>query len=159
MTKRKPKEEQNPRGRPTDYTPDHSVQAKKLCTLGLTDVEIAFFFEINPLTFYRWKHAHPEFCKAVTRGKELADDVVEQSLYRRAVGYAHEAVKIFMPAGADKPVYAPFVERFPPDPGAAKLWLTNRRPETWRDKQQVEHSGSVTLESLVAEATKKREGG
>jgi hypothetical protein len=29
----------------------------------------------------------------------------------------------------------------PPDPGAAKLWLTNRRPEEWRDKTSTELTG------------------
>ena len=50
-----------------------------------------------------------------------------------------------MPAGAEKPVYAPFVEHAPPDPGAAFNWLKNRKPADWRDKQEVEHSGNVTV--------------
>ena len=29
----------------------------------------------------------------------------------------------------------------PPDPGAAKLWLTNRRTEEWREKNTTELSG------------------
>jgi len=29
----------------------------------------------------------------------------------------------------------------PPDPGAAKLWLTNRRPEEWREKSYNELTG------------------
>jgi hypothetical protein len=29
----------------------------------------------------------------------------------------------------------------PPDPGAAKLWLTNCRSEEWRDKTYNEHAG------------------
>jgi hypothetical protein len=39
------------------------------------------------------------------------------------------------------PVYADFIEHVPPDPGAAKLWLTNRRSEQWRDKTYNEHAG------------------
>jgi hypothetical protein len=42
----------------------------------------------------------------------------------------HDAVKIFMPAGAKKPVYAPYVEHVPPDVTAAIFWLKNRDPET-----------------------------
>jgi hypothetical protein len=34
-------------------------------------------------------------------------------LYERANGYSYDAVKIFMPAGAKKPVYAPYVEHVP----------------------------------------------
>jgi len=36
-------------------------------------------------------------------------------LYERAVGYNYDAVKIFMPANAKKPVYAPYVEHISPD--------------------------------------------
>ena len=52
---------------------------------------------------------------------------VERSLYERANGYSYDAVKIFMPAGAKKPVYAPYIEHVPPDVTAAIFWLKNRR--------------------------------
>lgn len=127
-----------PAGRPTDYDPAYPLQAEKLVKLGMTDSEIAQFFDINPLTIYRWKAQHEKFCKALIRGKAESDDLVEQSLYKRATGFSREGVKIFMPAGATEPVYAPYVEHYPPDPSAAKLWLTNRRPKEWRDR--VVHS-------------------
>src|SRR4051812_47469279 len=53
------------------------------------------------------------------------------------------AVKIFMPPGATEPVYAPYVEHLPPDVGAAKLWLLNRQPNRWREKREIEVSGSI----------------
>ena len=109
-------------------------QARKLCRLGATDVEIADFFEVNPTTIYEWKNVHEPFSKALTRGKEQADDRVERSLYQRAVGYDYPAVKIFMPAGAPAPVYAEYKEHHPADVGAAKMWLSNRRGEEWREK-------------------------
>jgi hypothetical protein len=49
-------------------------------------------------------------------------------------------VKIFMPAGAKKPIYAPYVEHMPPDSTSMIFWLKNRDPERWRDAWQVEHS-------------------
>jgi hypothetical protein len=45
------------------------------------------------------------------QGKAEADGRVERSLYQRAVGYSFDSVKIFMPAGAKKPLYAPYVEQ------------------------------------------------
>lgn len=134
-----------PKGRPPAYKPAFAEQAQKLCRLGATDLELADFFEVDVRTIYRWKHAHEAFCQAVTCGKEAADDRVERALYNRAVGYTHPAVKIFMPAGAEKPVYAPYDEHVPPDPGAAFNWLKNRKPADWRDKQEVEHTGGLTL--------------
>lgn len=148
-----------PAGRPTEYTQEYVIQAEKLCRLGMTDPEIAQFFEVDPVTIWRWKNAHPEFCKALERGKKSADDLVERSLWRRATGYSHNAVKIFMPAGATEPVYAEYVEHLPPETGAAKLWLTNRRPDIWRDRQAVEHSGSINLGLADRlEQAKKRAG-
>jgi hypothetical protein len=56
---------------------------------------------------------------------------VERSLYERANGYSYDAVKIFMPAGAKKPVYAPCVEHMPPDVTACIFWMKNRMPGRW----------------------------
>jgi hypothetical protein len=64
---------------------------------------------------------------------------VTRSLYARAVGYNYEATKIFMPAGREKPVYAPYIEHVPPDTTAGIFWLKNRDPQHWRDTQQLEH--------------------
>jgi hypothetical protein len=64
---------------------------------------------------------------------------VERSLYERAHGYNYEAVKIFMPAGSKQPIVVHYIERCPPDVGAAFIWLKNRDPDRWRDVQNVEH--------------------
>jgi opacity protein-like surface antigen len=88
---------------------------------------------------FRWAATHAEFRAALKVGKEAADQRVERSLYQRAVGYHYDAVKIFMPAGAKKLVYAPYVEHVPPDTIAAIFWLKNRDPAHWRDAWQLEH--------------------
>jgi hypothetical protein len=44
-----------------------------------------------------------------------------------------------MPAGREKPVYAPYVEHVPADVTACIFWLKNRDPQHWRDSQQMEH--------------------
>jgi hypothetical protein len=63
----------------------------------------------------------------------------ERSLYERANGYNYQAVKIFMPANRQKPVYAPYIEHVPPDVTAGIFWMKNRDPQHWRDSQQLEH--------------------
>jgi hypothetical protein len=124
--------------RPSKYKPEFAPQAEKLCLLGATDEEIADFFEVDVRTIYRWKHDFPEFCQSLKTGKDALDERVERSLYQRAIGYKQEAVKIFMPSGAENPVYARYVEHVQPDTTAAIFWLKNRRSETWRDKKEVE---------------------
>ena len=135
--------------RPTSYRDEFATQATKLSALGATDQEIADFFEVDVRTIYRWKHDHDAFCHALKTGKQVADERVERSLYQRAIGYEQEEVKIFMPGGAESPVYAPFRAKVAPDTTAAIFWLKNRRGADWRDKQEVEHSGSI--EALTKE--------
>lgn len=129
--------------RPSKYDPEFPEQARKLCLLGATDLEIADFFEVSVASLYRWKNEHPEFCEALKEAKAEADKRVEESLYHRALGYSHDAVKIFMPAGATEPVHAPYREHYPPDTTAAIFWLKNRQPERWRDKQEHDHKHDV----------------
>ena len=128
-----------PAGRPTKYTAKTAKQAEKLCEMGATDEDLAEFFEVNRLTIHRWKIAHEEFCNALKAGKSSADDSVERSLYERASGYTADEDKIFMHEG--EPVIVPTKKRYPPDTTAAIFWLKNRRPEDWREKQEVEHKG------------------
>ncbi len=129
-------------GRPTLYREEYAEQAYKLCLLGATNIEMADFFHVNPDTIDEWLRKHDNFSDSITRGKVLADANVAERMYKRALGYSHEAVKIFMPAGAETPVYAPYTEHYPPDTPAASLWLRNRQPRKWRDK--VEHDVRVT---------------
>lgn len=128
-------------GRPSKFQLEYVEQARKLCLLGATDQEIADFFEVEVRTIYRWKAEHDEFCQSLKAGKEVADERVERSLFQKAIGYEQEEVKIFMPAGAEGPVYAPFRAKVAPDTTAAIFWLKNRRPDLWRDKQQTELTG------------------
>ena len=129
------------RGRPAKYERKFASQASKLCELGATDEELADFFEVSVRTIYRWMIKHDDFCQAVKVAKEVADNRVERSLYQRAVGYRTPSVKIFMPAGSKEPVYARFFENVQPSDTAIVFWLKNRRKDTWRDRQDHEHSG------------------
>lgn len=131
-------------GRPSKFQPAFVEQARKLGELGATDREIGDFFEVDERTINRWKIDHPEFCQSLKVGKEVADDRVEQALYRRALGYSHDAVKIAVNASGEV-TSVPFVEHYPPDTTAVIFWLKNRRREDWRDKTEQELTGNVTV--------------
>lgn len=140
--------------RPTKYDAEkHPELARKLCLLGATDAEMADVMEISERTLDGWKKKHPEFLRSITRGKAIADADVASRLYDRAMGYSHDAVKIFMPSGADEAVYAPYTEHYPPDTQAASLWLRNRRPKQWRDKTEQHHTGEVSLIDFLREGS------
>lgn len=131
-------------GRPSKYQPGYAEQALKLCRLGATDKELADFFQVNEDTVNEWKKVHPEFSESLKQGKSLADAEVADKLFKRATGYEHKAVKITAsPDGREH--LTEYVERYPPDTTAAIFWLKNRRPDVWRDKTDVNHSGTVGI--------------
>lgn len=128
-------------GRPTAYRPELCETAAELALAGSTDEEIATALGINVATLYRWKGRHELFREALKWGKEncVADERVERSLYARAVGYTYTAVKIFQYEG--QPVIVPYKEHVPPDVGAAKSWLINRKKADWSETVRNEVSG------------------
>lgn len=144
------KQEKNLGGRPTDYRASYCDQAYKMALLGLTDAQMADVFECSVPTFIEWKERHPRFLEAINRGKAQADAEIAHSTYHRAKGYSHKAVKIFLPKDSAKPLYAPYVEHYPPDTQAASLWLRNRQPKLWRDKVDHEHTVVETPEQIEA---------
>jgi len=128
-------------GRPSGYKPEFAKQALGLCKLGATDAELADYFEVTIPTIRAWSIENKEFFSAKRIGKVEYDERVERALFTRATGYSYDAVKIFMPAGATEPVYAPYREHVPPDSTAMIFWLKNRKRAEWRDKQDHEHTG------------------
>ena len=141
-------------GRPSSYRPEFAEQARKLCLLGATDAQLGEFFGVSEVTINAWKTAHPEFLKSLKDGKEKADALVAHSLYHRALGYKHDAVKIIAVARGDNQgssvEQVPYTEHYAPDTTAAIFWLKNRRPDLWRDKTETEHSGKISLEEILS---------
>jgi hypothetical protein len=122
-------------GRPSKFKPEYVDQGRKLAALGATDREIAEFFEVDEATLYRWKQHREDFCEALKVGKDAADDRVEQSLYRRALGYTHDDVHFSAYEG--KVTETAYVKHYPPDTTAAIFWLKNRRRLDWRERQEI----------------------
>lgn len=131
---------------PAGYRREYAEQGRKLCLLlGATDQELALFFAVAPETLREWLSLVPDFAKAVRAGRELADAEVADRLYRRALGYSHDAVRVF----SDRTV--PYVEHYPPDTTACIFWLKSRRRDRWSDKaDHEEHSVAEMLARLDA---------
>ena len=151
----KPVKEKNKGGRPKGKryekpTKKDKMNFKKLHTLysyGMIDEEVAEVFNISIDALNRWKK-DKDFYEAMCAGKALPDQQVARSLYHRAIGYDCEETDIKVIAG--EVVKTKVTKHYPPDTTAASLWLRNRRPDLWRDKQDVEVTGKgggpVTLE-------------
>jgi hypothetical protein len=126
-------------GRPSSFREEFVGQTVKLCRLGATEKEIADFFGVDIATIGRWKHRHPKFRVSLKEGREQADANVADRLYSRALGYTHKAVKILQDKGI--PIVVPYEHHYPPDTVACIFWLKNRRPDLWRDRVGLEHTG------------------
>ncbi|EDN5076699.1 terminase [Salmonella enterica subsp. enterica] len=142
--------------RPTKYQEAYAEQARKLCLLGYTDAELADFFEVSESTINKWKLDYPKFSESIKKGKAVADSEVAAKLFHRATGYEHLEDDIRAVDGSI--VITPTVKHYPPDTTAAIFWLKNRQRDKWRDKQEVEHTGEVSLIQRIQEARKRARG-
>jgi len=91
---------------------------------GLTDLQIAEKLGISKNTFYIYVKKYSDFRDALKRGKAPVDQMVENALFKKALSG---------------------------DITAMIFWLKNRRPDKWRDKKDVEHSGSLQIEVDLVE--------
>lgn len=124
---------------------------------GLVDEQIASNMGISTSTLYDWKKKYLEFSEALKKGKEVVDREVENALLKRALGYQYTEVKTeYLDDGVKVTKTAKEVI---PDTTAQIFWLKNRKPEQWRDKQEIKHEGSMSinnpLEGLTTEELKK----
>jgi len=140
--------------RPSKFKEEFIKQATKLCRIGATDAEVADFFGIDVRTLYRWKNESEQFCQALKAGKVEADERVERSLFARALGYEHPEIDIRV---VDKEiVQTPIIKHYPPDTTAAIFWLKNRKPAEWRDRQEIEHAGTVEFTKITRQIIKPK---
>lgn len=132
---------------------------------GLTDEQIAEKIGIVSSTLYEWKKQYSEISEALKRGKEVVDREVEKALLKRALGYTYkETTKelcLDKETGCSEMKVTKIVEKeVIPDTTAQIFWLKNRKPEEWRDKQNIRLEGNINnpFEGLTTEQLLKLAG-
>ena len=99
---------------------------------------------VSAETFCKYKREKAELVEALKVNKQIADLTVENSLYKRAVGYSYtETVKEVKTDKDDNIIFKHIkkVEKMVvPDTTAQIFWLKNRKQKEWRDKQEIENS-------------------
>lgn len=130
---------------------------------GLIDKQIAHNMGIGASTLREWKGTFPEVAEALRKGKEVVDREVENALFRSAIGYTQTIRK---PVKVRDVEYDPEtgrkvreIERWvaveeeihvPPQVTAQIFWLKNRKPDQWREKNDMTLTPSNgVLESLI----------
>lgn len=146
MTRKKKNPEKA--GRSSPYDPDyHPAYAKALAIRGLTNEEIAVKLGIHKATLQVWINKHPEFRDSIREGKGPADARVEMALYKRALGYEVDETRAVV-VGTGEYASVEIVDEtrhIPPDPRSCIHWLNNRAPDRWREKQEIEHTGHISI--------------
>ncbi len=125
------------------YKGEFAQQAYKLCQLGAINRDLAGFFGVVETTITRWRKKHPEFKEATDRGKDVADSLVVQSLFKRATGMVIK--RVYFTAHKGEIIKQEYDEELPPDVAACFIWLKNRRPNEWRDKHEITVGDSAQL--------------
>jgi len=119
---------------------------------GLIDEQIATNIGISRSTLNEWKKKYADISDALKRGKEVVDRQVENALLKSAMGYEYDEVTKELMEQRNEETGRPemvmtetkrVTKQVRPDVTAQIFWLKNRRPDKWRDKQDVEHSGTV----------------
>lgn len=113
-------------------------------------------------TLIEWKKKYPNISNTLKRGKEIIDRQVENALLKRALGYSYKETtrELIFDNGTGKTEFKITKEvekEVVPDTTAQIFWLKNRKPEEWREKQEVQMSGAVNnpMEGLTTEELKK----
>ena len=134
---------------------------------GLTQEQIAKNMGISLSTFKEWRNKHPAISAALKKGKELADYIMENALYKRGTGYTVTLRKpmkvreIEYDNGKkvkekEEIVYAEEEVHIPPDTTAQIFWLKNRKPEVWRDRREAPPSNEDAEDDGFLEALKEQ---
>ena len=136
-------------GRKTKYKKEYNKLVYKLCLLGLTDSELAKFFEIKEQTLNNWKKDYPEFFESTKRGKILADIPVVEKLYKRIKGYKYNEVhetkeQVYVDGkpveGTERIITKTISKQVHPDVTAIRFWLINRQRKNWTNRSETTHS-------------------
>lgn len=114
---------------------------------GSTDKEIATQkIGVAYSTFRDWKKKFPALSAALKESKPIADNRVEESLFKNAIGYEYEEITQERDEEGEL-VVTKIVRKYQkPDTTAQIFWLKNRRRDKWTDQQNVNHSGTIKTE-------------
>jgi len=120
---------------------------------GLSDEQLAEKMGICVASLYNWKKQHLEILEALRTGKEAADRMVENALYKSCfdrtirVRKAFKVKEVYYDANGKRceKEHIEIAEEdvgIPANEKAQEFWLKNRRPADWKDKQQHEIAGA-----------------
>ncbi|EAC6780046.1 helix-turn-helix domain-containing protein [Listeria monocytogenes] len=143
------------KGKYADWITDEGlIKLEGYARDGLIDDQVAAKIGIARQTLYEWKKKYPVIDDALKKGKEVVDRHVESCLLKNAMGYTYtEDVPMRIKnkyydeenrlCEKEEVIVVQVNKQKPAETVAQIFWLKNRKPESWRDKQNIEHSGNI----------------
>lgn len=113
---------------------------------GLSMDDIAHNIGVTKQTLYNWAERSAEFAQALRESREVADRVVENALFKRAVGYRYSEITRIRDETGNLIQEKEVVREMPPDTAAQIFWLRNRMKDSWSNNPQP--SGDKALNKL-----------
>ncbi len=128
-------------GRKTLYKKSMIEQTRNLVLMGYTHQKVADFYNIDISSLYLWKSLYPQFSDALNTCRDENDSNIVRSLYNVAKGYNYiEKKKETDAKGEVKTIR--IKKHMPPNVGAIKVWLYNRRPKDFKPEAALSSQGS-----------------
>ncbi|MEG0259428.1 MAG: helix-turn-helix domain-containing protein [Lysinibacillus sp.] len=154
--------EKNKGGRQGKYvewlTPEGLLKIEGWARDGLTNEQIAQNIGITRKTLQEWIKRFSDIRDTLKKGKEVVDRQVENALLKRALGYRYdeftrELVEDLENGGMTLGITKVVTKEVAPDTTAQIFWLKNRKPQEWRDKQDIQHSGNMEINNPMKDLT------
>lgn len=145
-------------GRKSLYDASTTDNAARLhAAAGKDDKAIAHALGVSVTTLRNWRLEYPSFALAIQQGRDTWNvTTVEESLVKRAIGYEVEEESITT-GGKRGDTKTKTTRHIPPDTRAAQFVLTNRAPDRWKNRQEVEIPGLDSLAERLARAVQRVE--
>lgn len=137
------------------------------CREGFTNEMLAERMGISQKTFYRWCEKSEKLKEAIKQGKEVADYMVENALFKSAIGFEHTETKTYISGQQDKQGNRTVrvektVKYYPPNVTAIAIWLNNRKPDQWKRNRDnsvdiSSEDSNITVNIIKNSEAKKQE--
>lgn len=132
-------------------TEDGLAKIEKWANDGLTDEQIAHNMGVGYRTFCEWKVKYSQIQQSLKKGKEPADQIVENALFKSATGFSvklRKPVKVRRRGGNEEVEYHEEEMFIAPNVTAQIYWLKNRRRDRWKDKPEESGTNEQVSEIL-----------
>ncbi len=129
----------------------HTAEAIERLREGETLAEIAESLGVKRPTLHLWLHETPEAADAYARARETGLHVRAERLVRKAATP--------LPTLASGGIDPAAVTQLKLEIDTEKWTLSKLVPHVYGDKQQIEHSGTVSVADALREAREKRRTG